>query len=64
MKDLHARQSRQARRSSSRSFIPMSTTTTSFITRTFQNPAATKGISAAIAGILVAVVSEALWPTA
>ncbi len=45
----------------------MSTTTASsanFISRIFQNDAAKKGMAGAVAGILVAVVSEVLWPAA
>jgi hypothetical protein len=48
-------------------FIPMSTTTassSSFISRILQNDAAKKGMAGAVAGILVAVVSEVLWPAA
>jgi len=36
----------------------------SFIGRIFQNDAAHKGLAGAVAGILVAVVSEVLWPAA
>ncbi len=36
----------------------------SFISRIFQNDAAKKGMAGAVAGILVAVVSEVLWPAA
>ena len=35
---------------------------TSFLSRIFQNDAAKKGMAGAVAGILVAVVSEVLWP--
>jgi hypothetical protein len=35
---------------------------TSFFSRIFQNDAARKGLAGAVAGVLVAVVSEALWP--
>ena len=48
-------------------FIHMSNITassTSFIGRIFQNDAAKKGLAGAVAGILVAVVSEVLWPAA
>jgi hypothetical protein len=36
----------------------------SFFSRIFQNDAARKGIAGAVAGVLVAVVSEVLWPKA
>ncbi len=36
----------------------------SFISRILQNDAAKKGMAGAVAGILVAVVSEVLWPAA
>lgn len=36
----------------------------SFVSRIFQNDAARKGVAGAVAGLLVAVVSEALWPSA
>ena len=36
----------------------------SFVSRIFQNDAAQKGVAGAVAGLLVAVVSEALWPSA
>jgi hypothetical protein len=48
-------------------FIPMSNSlppSASFIGRIFQNDAAHKGLAGAVAGILVAVVSEVLWPAA
>jgi hypothetical protein len=35
-----------------------------FFSRIFQNDAARKGVAGAVAGILVAVVSEVLWPKA
>ncbi len=49
-----------------RRYIPMSNPieTPSFISRIFQNDAAKKGVAGAVAGILVAVVSEVLWPAA
>jgi cell division protein FtsX len=37
---------------------------TSFISRIFQNDAAKKGMAGAVAGLLVAVVTEVLWPAA
>ena len=36
----------------------------SFVSRIFSNDAARKGVAGAVAGLLVAVVSEALWPSA
>jgi hypothetical protein len=36
----------------------------SLISRIFQNETARKGVAGALAGVLVAVVSEVLWPTA
>jgi len=41
-----------------------SASSSSFISRIFQNDAAKKGMAGAVAGILVAVVSEVLWPAA
>jgi len=35
----------------------------SFFTRIINNDAAKKGLATAIAGILIAVVTEALWPS-
>ena len=35
----------------------------SFITRLMTNESARKGIAAAAAGIIIAAVSEALWPS-
>jgi hypothetical protein len=35
----------------------------SFFSRIFQNDAARKGLAGAIAGILVAVVTEVVWPS-
>ena len=37
---------------------------TNFFSRIFQNETARKGVAGAVAGILVAVVSEVLWPKA
>ena len=37
--------------------------TPSFMSRIFANDAARKGLAGAIAGILVAVVSEVVWPS-
>ncbi len=36
--------------------------TASFFSRVFGNDAARKGFAGAVAGLLVAVVSEAIWP--
>jgi len=36
----------------------------SFFSRIFSNEAAKKGLAGAVAGLLVAVVSETLWPSA
>jgi hypothetical protein len=41
----------------------MSDPTSSFFSRIFANDAARKGVAGAIAGILVAVVSEVVWPS-
>ena len=49
--------------STSRRFIIMSEASPSFFSRLFTNDAARKGVAGAVAGILVAVVSEVLWPT-
>ena len=35
----------------------------SFVTRIMDNDSARKGIAAAAAGIIIAAVSEALWPS-
>ena len=35
----------------------------SFFSRVFDNDALKKGLSAAAAGVLIAVVSEAIWPS-
>ena len=35
----------------------------SFLSRVFENDALKKGVAAAAAGVLIAVVSEAIWPT-
>lgn len=35
----------------------------SFITRIISNDAARKGIAAAVAGVIVAAISETLWPS-
>jgi len=35
----------------------------SFFSRVFENDALKKGISAGVAGVLIAVVSEAIWPS-
>jgi hypothetical protein len=35
----------------------------SFVARVFNNEAVKKGLAGAAAGLLVAVVSEALWPS-
>jgi hypothetical protein len=61
----HARQSRLTARRSFQRFIAMSNTpdSPSFFSRIFSNDAARKGVAGAVAGILVAVVSEALWPS-
>lgn len=34
-----------------------------FFNRLFANPAARQGVAGAIAGVLVAVVSEVIWPS-
>lgn len=36
---------------------------TSFLSRVFDNDALKKGVAAAAAGVLIAVVSEAIWPS-
>jgi hypothetical protein len=41
----------------------MSDSNPSFFSRIFANDAARKGLAGAIAGILVAVVSEVVWPS-
>ncbi len=41
----------------------MSDPNPSFFSRIFANDAARKGLAGAIAGILVAVVSEVVWPS-
>jgi hypothetical protein len=41
----------------------MSIENASFFTRVFTNDAARKGVAGALAGLLVAVVSEVLWPS-
>ena len=43
--------------------MQQTTDTPGFITRVISNDATKKGAAAALAGILVAVVSEALWPS-
>ncbi len=35
----------------------------SFLSRVFENDALKKGVAAAAAGVLIAVVSEAIWPS-
>lgn len=35
----------------------------SFFSRVFENDALKKGVAAAAAGVLIAVVSEAIWPS-
>ncbi len=40
----------------------MSDPKSSFFSRVFSNDAAKKGVAGAIAGMLVAVVTEVLWP--
>lgn len=42
---------------------PTNTKTSAFFTRVFDNDALKKGVAAAAAGILIAVVSEAIWPS-
>jgi hypothetical protein len=37
--------------------------TPSYLARVMGNDSAKKGLAAAVAGVLVAVVSEALWPS-
>ena len=49
-----------------RRYIPMSNPieTPSFFSRVITNDAAKKGFAGAVAGMLVAVVVESLWPSA
>ena len=49
--------------STSRRFIMSDPNSPSFFSRIFSNDAARKGLAGAIAGILVAVVSEVVWPS-
>jgi hypothetical protein len=41
----------------------MSETTSSFFNRIIANDSAKKGVAAALAGVLIAVVQEAIWPS-
>ena len=43
--------------------MPTENNKPSFVSRIFANDAARKGLAGAIAGILVAVVSEVVWPS-
>lgn len=43
--------------------IDGSTETETFVSRVIKNDALKKGAAAGLAGLLVAVVTEALWPT-
>jgi hypothetical protein len=49
---------------SHRRFIMSINESPSFVSRIFQNDAARKGLAGAVAGVLVAVVSEVFWPKA
>ena len=43
--------------------IPNSNPAVPFIARVLQNDSLKKGVAAAVAGLLVAAVSEAIWPS-